>query len=380
MITEAYVRGAISHAITRARDLIAIAQEGNALELRGLQEICAKELNEAILGLARALRALDEGSDRITSAIRVYQAMSKRISDVERFGVFSLKNQSQEDKDLNRVLNAICLEINYPLVPPTVSHTSQKYFEIAPFFNLMRVPLIEGRYLTQLPDLYHELCHSLLSVNGLTNPKLDTISGAFKQIKNRRGKELNRALLDTDRRRGPRESIYRKALWRKCWIETWCEELFCDAFAAFCAGPAYGWTNYHLCFRTNAKIFHVPTDFALDHPADHARMLVILTVLRETGHGPEADAIQRAWAEYAENKGLEKPDTFDLCYPSAFLSEIATSVKTALEESYIIGHTVDSPGKIPSLLQDAWHVFWSQNADYEAWECRARQQLQKIAA
>lgn len=379
MITAAYLKGAITHAITRARDLIEITQSGNAMELRGLQSTCSRELEDVTIGLAQALDALEQGTEKISSLMRVYQTMAKRISDVERFGVFSLKNQSQEDADLNRILNRICGEISYPLVPPTVSHTSQRYFEILPVFNLMRVPLIEGRYLTQLPDLYHELCHPLLSLSGHTNPKLEGVFETFRRLKNKRAKVLNRAILDADRRRGAQESIYRNALWRKCWIETWCEEFFCDAFAAFCAGPAYGWTNYHLCIRTDAEIFHVPTAVPRDHPADHARMLVILAVLRDMGHAPDAEAMEKAWLEYAKSKGLAKPNSFDLCFPTEFLDEIASSVKTALEKCGLKGHTADCSGSVASLLQDAWHMFWNQNTDYEEWEKTARRQLQKAA-
>lgn len=377
VITSAYLQSAIGHAIKRARDLIEIAQSGNSIELRGLQEKCSEELNDVILKLASALQALEESPDKVKTVARIYQVMAKRISDVENFGVFSLKNTSQDDMELNRLLNAICGEIRYPLVPPTVSHTSQDYFEIAPKFNLMRIPLIEGRYLIQLADLYHELCHPLLARDGIINPRLNPLSAAFASIKNKRGQELDRALLRGDRRRGSSSMVNRYALWRKCWVETWCEEFFCDAFGAFCAGPAYGWTNYHLCFRTGAALYQVPEQIPRSHPADDARMSVILSVLKETGHAAEASAIQKAWEDYAISKGFTKPDTFDLCYPHAALAELARTARDAFAECGVAGFSQSQPGAVAGALQDAWHMFWNQNTNYEEWESAARETLLK---
>ena len=377
VITVAYLRGAIGHAIKRARDLIEIAQSGNTIELRGLQEKCSEELNDVIIELATAQQALEKSPDKVKTVARIYQVMAKRISDVERLGVFSLKNTSLDDKELNRLLNTICEEIRYPLVPPTVSHTSQEYFEIAPKFNLMRVPLIEGRYLTQLADLYHELCHPLLSSDGLMNPRLKPLFSAFGLIKNKRGQEYDKALLRGDRRRGSSSMNCRYALWRKCWVETWCEEFICDAFGAFCAGPAYGWTNYHLCFRTDAALFQVPEKIPSSHPADDARMSVILEVLKEIGHETEAGAIEKAWVDYANSRGLSKPGNFELCYPPEALAELARTSKEAFEASGIVGFAEKTSGVVAGTLQDAWHMFWSQNTDYEEWEKGARETLMK---
>ena len=141
MITAAYLRNAIGHAIKRARDLIEIAQSGGGLELRALQTKCADELNASIILLAQALKSLEMSPQNVEAVARTYQAATKRIFDIERLGVFALKNTSADDAGLNRLLNAVCQEIRYPLVTPTVSHTSQDYFEISPSFGLLRVPL-----------------------------------------------------------------------------------------------------------------------------------------------------------------------------------------------------------------------------------------------
>ncbi len=204
VIVAAYLRGAIAHAIKRARDLIEIAQAGGQLEFRALQSKCTDELNEAIISLAQALQSLEAAPEKINIIARIYQAKVQQISNVERVGVFALKNASNDDVELNKVLTAICREIRYPLLTPTVSHTSQDYFEISPLFSLLRVPLLEGRYFLHLSDLYHELCHPLLALHGSTNPRLDALSEAFRLIKNERGVALDRAAVRVERRRGSR--------------------------------------------------------------------------------------------------------------------------------------------------------------------------------
>jgi hypothetical protein len=160
-------------------------------------------------------------------------------------------------------------------------------------------------------------------------------------------------------------------------VETWCEEFFCDAFGAFCAGPAYGWTNYHLCFRTDAALYQVPEQIPRSHPADDARMSVILAVLRQGGHTPEASAIEKAWVDYAISKGFTKPDTYDLCYPNAALVELASTARASFEACGLAGFSQGQPEAVAGTLQDAWHMFWNQTTDYEEWETAARETLLK---
>ncbi|RAZ72990.1 hypothetical protein [Mesorhizobium atlanticum] len=375
VIAAAYLRGAISHAIKRARDLIEIAHSAGGLELRALQGKCVGELNNAVTLLAQALESLEASPRDIGAISRTYQAIAKHISDVERLGVFALSNTSSDDADLNRLLTAICMEIRYPLVTPSVSHTSQDYFEISSSFNLLRVPLLEGRYFLQLPDLYHELCHPLVALEGVTNPRLDPLSDAFRKIRNERGVALDGASVRAERRRGGADMTFRYALWRRCWIETWCEEFLCDAFGAFCAGPAYGWTNYHLCFRRGKGIFQVPRTSLTSHPADDARMSVILAVLRQTGCEQDAEAVERAWQDLASDRISGKTVLFDLCYPPEVLQGIASAAVTAFRECGIMGFNIQDPPKISGVLQDAWHMFWSPTTPYDDWEKNARARL-----
>lgn len=375
MISAAYLRGAIGHAIARTRALLEISQESSALELRDLQRVCTNELNAAVFRLVQAQSALEKGPETVETVGRVYQAMAKKINDAERLGVFALKNQSPDDIELNRLLDAICMEIGYPLIPPTISHTSQKYFEISPTFNLLRVPLIEGRYFLHLADLYHELCHPLLSPSGITNPKVDPLSEAFLKLKTDRGRTLDQARMSGERRRAGPDLTYRYALWRKCWIETWTEEFLCDAFGAYCAGPAYGWTHYHLCFRRNQALYHVPEAAPTSHPDDVARMSVILAVLQQRGFEIEAKAIGRAWADYAASTDFEKSTAFELCYPRDTLNALAQNSVDAFMACGIVGLPTDNLPPIAGMLQDAWHMFWSQTEPYETWESDARQSL-----
>ena len=375
MISTAYLRGAIPNAIARARALVAITQESPALELRDLQRVCTDKLNKDIFRLAQAARLLDEKPSNSASVGRMYQATVQSIDNIERLGVFALKNESEEDIELNRLLHQICVEIGYPLIPPTISHTSQRYFEISPPFNLLRVPLIEGRFLLQLADLYHELCHPLLSPSGITNPKLNALAETFLKLKNDRGREFDEARVRGERRRAGPDHAHRYSLWRKCWIETWVEEFVCDAFGAFCAGPAYGWTHYHLCFRTSQRVFTVPVATPPSHPDDEARMAVILHVLKLRGFEPEAEAISRAWREFAIDPPQRQRAAFDLCYPAETLEMIARSAIEAFDACGLIGLALEDQPLVGGKIQDAWSIFWGAREDYETWEADARQTI-----
>ncbi|KCZ52629.1 hypothetical protein [Hyphomonas pacifica] len=376
MISATYLRGAIAHTIARARALVEIAQQSPALELRDLQRTCTTQLNEAVFNLAEAARLLDEKPEAAASVGRIYQTVTESIDRTETLGVFALKNQSDEDIDLNRLLNSICQEISFPLIPPTVSHTSQSYFEISPAFNLLRVPLIEGRFLLQLADLYHELCHPLLSPIGITNPKLDPLAQAFLSLKTARGRELDQARLRGDRRRAGPDHTHRYALWRRCWIETWMEEFICDAFGAFCAGPAYGWTHLHLCYRKSKPRFTVPIATLPSHPDDEARMSVILYVLKRRGFDPEADAIARAWTTFGSAPTAQQRAAFELCYPPDRLDAIAEAAIDAFGACGISGLPEQDQPLVGAAIQDAWSMFWNRPHEYDVWETKARAELQ----
>lgn len=376
MMLNTYLVGAVEDAIARARQLVEIAQDCKVKEMNSLRQICVSQLKDAIFKLVGVARALSDHPSNLGAATRVFQAMVAEIDEVERVGCFALKNPSDEDVELNRVLTAICGEIGYPLLEPTVSHTSQGYFEISTKFNLLRVPLIEGRFFLHLPDLYHELCHPMLAPDALTTPKLDPLRQAFLKQKISRGKALDEAILRGERRRSVEELGHRYGIWRRCWMEAWMEEFFCDAFGAFTAGPSYGWSHLHLCVRRDLPLYDVPHAHLSSHPANHARMFLILTVLELRSFAPEAEAITRAWAAYAERVSDAKPQTYDLCYPPETLKRIAEDAVSGFQACGLQGLPSHGQPLIGGVLQDAWQSFWTPTTDYGEWEVAEKEKLQ----
>lgn len=356
------------------------AQACRAVEFRGLQALCESKLEESMLLLVKAQSALADPSRSLKTALRTYRSEVLELKDLERYGVFALKNADREDSQLSNLLHQICGEINYPLSTPVVSHTSQDDFEIVPDYKLLRVPLLEGRFLLRLPDLYHELCHPLMRPLASANSRVKPLSDAFLHLRSERDKELNK-LATKNRRRteGSRFFAARDALWYKCWIETWLEEFICDAFGAYCAGPAYGWCHYSLRFR-NPKPFRKAPEHSLStHPDDHARMLLILAILRTRGFAPEASAIERAWNEIDTKSDERQQAMFDLCYPAHVLEQIADISIQAFSDAEINGLNPDNQPKVVGLLQDAWSYFWTNGEDsFEAWESAALKGFQDL--
>ena len=62
-------------------------------------------------------------------------------------------------------------------------------------------------------------------------------------------------------------------------MKFWMVEFFCDLFAVYTLGPAYGWAHLHLSAKRGGDPFDVPMLSASSHPADDARMRVMLVAL-----------------------------------------------------------------------------------------------------
>ena len=60
-------------------------------------------------------------------------------------------------------------------------------------------------------------------------------------------------------------------------------------------GPAFAWANLHLVAKRGGDPFAVPTRVHLTHPADDARMKVMLYGLKAAGFDQELPDIECRW-------------------------------------------------------------------------------------
>jgi hypothetical protein len=207
----------------------------------------------------------------------------------------ALVRAHKDDHRFNWLLERIKREIRFPLPTPVVSALSQEYFQIETNLNLLFVPLSEVDFLLHIPDLYHELAHPLLSVaNDLAvEPFQKLYHSALENVID----HLEQLERHESRRHGP--SSYKRMLdlWTEGWCPYWLNELFCDAFAAFTVGPAYGWTHLHLSAKRGKDPFEVlgPN---MSHPADDARMRLVCECLNLTDFGEATGRLTSSWATF----------------------------------------------------------------------------------
>jgi len=112
---------------------------------------------------------------------------------------------------------------------------------------------------------------------------------------------------------------------KKCWIVNWTTEFFCDLFALYTLGPAYAWSHLHLAATRGEDPFKVPTlsSGSATHPADGARMAVMLHGLMLTGFAHEAAEIEARWNELlAATRAHPDPD-YRRCFPKRILETVA---------------------------------------------------------
>lgn len=370
MIVE-YLDSAIRQARERARVLKGkIPNPAPIAELAGLQRTCEQHLDNLIgtldyLATDPAVR----NPDSVRERIRLFRRVHEELAILESTGVAALTRQNRDDVFLNRVVFEVHKEVAYPLSPPAVTCLSQHYYAIYPSLGLLSVPLAESHFLLNLPDLYHELAHPLLSTPD--NPKLDGFQVAFAQLQDTVASHFRMERSANIRSTGPKEYYaFVLDVFERAWLESWSVELFCDAFATYTLGPAYAWTHLHLVASTKADPTSVRVDRPMSHPPDQARMDVLLHVLAALGRSAEAQQIWEAWAELVDLVGAKRDSLYARGCPDQLVEAAATM---AVEGTKRLGCSPVFPnvtGSTPirGLLNDAWVKFWSAPERYTQWE------------
>lgn len=369
---EDYLKGSISQSQERVRQLSQIVQEQYPREYDGLRQICLTRLDS----ISQAYNQLDQesviDSDLQTPRrIRKMKRINEELVLTESVGVFALSRARKDDDVLNRLITEICRDIGYPLIFPTVSQMSQGYFHIYPDFNLLCMPLIEGRFLLHLPDIYHELCHPFRHDRNLQLPRLKSFHAAFEDCLFAAVRYFKEQMVEADRLRLPPGKAFQLQLWQTCWIKYWMEEIFCDLFGVVTVGPAYGWAHFHLCVERGGDPFETPMALSSSHPADAARMKAILQMLSILGFNEEVRRMGEAWQEFEEMTGAAPNPEYRQCYADGLLRQI---VPVAHEGIKKVDVKIAAPGSMKAtvlLLNDAWARFWRDPSAYAAWESTA---------
>lgn len=374
---KAYFLVAIEQHIERGQRLLDDIENSN---IPPEYFLLAKTCKDAVVKAIEDLKALRDDPemqlpDSQSVRLRRFRRSIDQISALETTGVMALQRRHKDDIFLNRLIQRIRDEIQYPLLPPTVAGLSTNYFYILNDIKLLFVPLIEGNYLLHLPDLYHELAHPLLY--DTHNSKVKALQSAVEDLFVIAAEYIEEEMKFEQRRIGPNSFAVYLYLWQKSWWK-WAIEFFCDLFAVFTVGPAFAWSNIHLCMKSGDDPFFVPTRGTSTHPADDARMRVILKGLAPIGFGADVPLLQEKWQEYIRIADANVDPLYKRCFPDEILE---AAVRLAYNASLTTGCRIAKPGLVDPIhcaLNDAWSQFWSSPNNYTKWEKQKIEELRQL--
>jgi hypothetical protein len=352
-------------------------------ELTGLAERCTHILNEQ----ADFLRALsgeigNREEDDLHDLFREARVATWEITLVEYYGLPALYNQTPEAGFLNKIVFQIHREIALPILPPAVCCVSTDCYSSVFATNVIFVPISESRFLLHLPDLYHEIGHCVLE-SMKDEPKLKPLADSYQLAFSRVTDYYNELKKRKKRDVGPPdipmfiERIH--SLWR-----LWLGEFFCDLFALYTVGPAYAWSHLHLTAKRSEDIYKLAILEEQDHPADEARMRILLSGLKLMGFAEVAKRQESRWSEIAVFLGKPQSE-YQYAFPQQLLEEVG---KIALEGVKGSGFSLAYPqvldvddhssNNVRLLLNDAWNKFWDSTPDqFRDWERRKLEEVKR---
>jgi hypothetical protein len=366
-----YINGAIREAIGKGRALMSKIPGSRTLGMHfaSLANFANTEIGVIIDELDQLLGDSDYSDPKnLRSKFSKFKQLSGMLSSIENIVIAAMSRKSDDDDFVNKLVQEICMEINYPLPPPVASCLSQKYYHIYPYYGLICIPLLESEFVLHIPDLYHELGHPLIERD---NPKVEpfqnnlgyfnlTVRKHFDEEIKRR--EINK--LDA----GNYDPIY---IYKDSWLQKWSVEFFCDLFATYTLGPAYLWSNLHMCTKMSWDLFKTPTHEISTHPSGDARMRCCMIALEEIGFKEEAKLIKGKWEEFMNIIGQTRNDEYAIAFPEKILRSAAEFCLTGIKQ---IGCQVAGPetgDKVNRLLNDSWTQFWIDPQVFHEWERKA---------
>jgi hypothetical protein len=357
---DVYLDKAIPQMVARARHAHDSVPSHLSSEFTVLAQKCITELDNVLSKLDRLATdaRLCEPQNR-EERLREFQRVVRDLDYVQNVGLAALKRDSEPDQRLNHLLQHIRQEISYPLpLPPAVTTISRDYFYVHTRFNfnLVCVPPGEKGSLLHLPDLYHELAHPLIREKHIS--RVQSFRQALSKVRDLILSRFYSELQMQERQRGP--DIFKSYLerWMQRWFRFWSVEFLCDLFAIYTVGPAFAWAHLHLCAKRTDDPFEFRETVRDSHPADDARMQLMLFALDRIGFTDDANLIDARWQEILVSLSTNKGPEYRRCYPRRLLvavEEVAFQGVSAMNCN-LAGP--NAPGYVRSILNKAWHEFW----------------------
>ncbi len=366
-----YLAGAIPQMIERGRVLTASIPRTLPRDYDALRVMCKQRVDEAIQDL-KMLQSL-VGDTFGAEHLRIFKRIVAEMDDLETVGITALNRASNEDHQVNVLISRITREIQYPRLTPIVTTLSQNYFCIYPAFNLLCIPLIEGKFLLHLPDLYHELAHPFFIEKN--DPVMEPFQHRYEDAIVKVLSHFEEEKAKAEHRRGPRHLYDLLHTWQKSWIKFWMEEFFCDLYGVYTLGPAFVWSHLHLAIKRGGDPHELTLLRVTSHPCDHARMTAMLHALKLSGFQEVAKQIQQKWSEFLEQIAAQPEPEYHRCYPSNLLEALTYHAWESVKDIQARIATPTTQDPIHTLLNQAWQQFWQNPVMYVDWEKQAVETL-----
>ncbi len=321
----------------------------------------------ARLRVEHSLALLDEGNVELTPVLmRRYARQMRTCRRIETRSLPIVSRFDEADRRLTRLCRRLCEEIGWSGPVPIVGAFAQEYYWADPELLVIGAPELEARCLLGLPDLLHELGHHVYAHRrGALADGLDQLLGAY----------LSR--LD---RPPPPDPDFAHDFARQ-WARWW-DELWCDGFAAYVGGPAYGWQHVRLSASNPSHAFEPVLPATMEHPADDARLQLITATLRICDRGEDADDLDRVWAQFKDSSGEspDDPDRYDACYPRELLADLAEAIAASCRTLGLRAFADQAPATALAAIDDAWAEFRARPEHYASFEHKRLERLWKELA
>lgn len=227
--------------------------------------------------------------------------------------------------------------------------------------NLVRVPLNESHHLLGLPDFAHELGH-IVWIRVYKNFLSAFSTKLAGYINRQKTKAANKSA----------SGAYQQhfALLEDVWKERYVIEFFCDVFATYLVGSAFGWSHLRLVLSSSSEIYQPGFGIAGSHPADEARMRAVLLTLEALNDQQNAAAIKQKWDALTALLPDHPDNDYAFCYPDELLREIAKLVISVCQKRNLKAFSAQPrvEENLPALLLHAWEVYNLDHIHYVNWE------------
>jgi hypothetical protein len=282
----------------------------------------------------------------------------RQFKAIHSYRYLAIKNYKAPEIFFYRLISKVYKEHRISAIPPIVSTISNHdyYYWAVPYFEIIALPCGEENSLLNLPDIYHEIGHLLHSMFKGKSCEL-SVGVVDKHFEKEVVRVEDEGL--PNRYKVLLEKV--KHLWQASWIE----EFTCDLVGTYMTGPAYAWTNLKLLSTGHGSIKIY--EFSNSHPANEARMRIIIIMLEKLGMKAEKELVEKAWSVFlSETEGF-KPAEYSLLYPQKLLEQIVNEFFDFYQNADLASYPellASGKDSIAKILNEAWDNAQADPAGY----------------